>query len=269
MRTTCPSRRGFTIVEIIVVVSIIVILIALLIPAMSRARNTANMATARAQIESIQSALQSYFTDHNMYPPSHLPTGTSYGSITPGNGSLMLAQGLMGFFPKPFDGAGPPSAGGPGTADEPLYGFRTRRQMGGKVYGPYMDPARQSYERKTPGQIEYFKDAWEHDVLYFRGRGQPTGSPPQIFDDNDNGNTAFFYNSDNLSTQKGSVDGSNPATMSLEYFKLIYPNANNSLITKNNYSNGGPVLGGESYLLISAGPDEKYFTLDDLLVTKP
>jgi prepilin-type N-terminal cleavage/methylation domain-containing protein len=276
MRHETPfRRRGFTIIEIIVVVSIIALLVAILIPAISRARTNAALAAAKAQIQSIQSALQAYYEDHHIYPPSSLPTGASYGTIPEQTGSVMLAQGLMGFLPAPMDGAGPDIAGGPSSDDKPVFGFRTRTSaMGGKIYGPYYSPTAQTYVRKgpfaIPGQRECFVDPWGHDILYFRGRGLPPPSTPtkQSFVYHPSEPAAFFTE-DNAKTLHPGSGGSlivlnDPAK--IDYLHLIYPN---SQTTYPNLYTGGPIMGADSFLLISGGPDEEYFTMDDILVTKP
>lgn len=65
-----PSSRGFTLVEILVVVSIIVILMAILIPvamgAISRARNAA----IGFELSELKTAIEEYKKEHGDYPPS-------------------------------------------------------------------------------------------------------------------------------------------------------------------------------------------------------
>lgn len=61
-------QRGFTLIEMMVVVSIIAILAALLIPNFSRARAQAQSATCISNLKTIGTALELYYTDHQYYP---------------------------------------------------------------------------------------------------------------------------------------------------------------------------------------------------------
>jgi prepilin-type N-terminal cleavage/methylation domain-containing protein len=272
--------RGLTLVEVIVVVMIIVVLAALLLPALARTKNNARLATARAQMQSLQSALEAYHTDHSMYPPSHLPTASTYGPINPNEGSLLLAQGLMGYFLKGQDGAGLTAVTDTPTEDNPLFGFRTRAgNMGGKVFGPYVTPNDASYVRADPSRKEFFIDAWKHDIIYYRGRGLPApGGSSKVFATEASGNPSAFFAEDNLLVQQpistgAKADPLDPNTSAgkpkdATYMKAIYPNTSAAGGSENNYT-GGPIMGADSYIVISAGPDEEYFTPDDLVVSKP
>ena len=63
-------RRGFTLLELLVVTSIIVILVSLLLPALAKIRQQAHMTTTKAQIVSLATVMQSYHGDFNFYPGS-------------------------------------------------------------------------------------------------------------------------------------------------------------------------------------------------------
>ncbi|MEM6776719.1 MAG: prepilin-type N-terminal cleavage/methylation domain-containing protein [Planctomycetota bacterium] len=63
------DRRGFTLVEILVVISIIGVLSAVAIPAVMRALTTAKEAAIRLEIDIIDQALEAYKLDHGEYPP--------------------------------------------------------------------------------------------------------------------------------------------------------------------------------------------------------
>lgn len=58
------ARRGFTMVELLVVISIIALLIALLLPALKEARNTARSVTCQTQLRQMGLAMHSYATDN-------------------------------------------------------------------------------------------------------------------------------------------------------------------------------------------------------------
>lgn len=288
MRENIEHRRsrGFTLLELIVVIGIVALLAAILIPAISRARTSAGLSAAKAQMQSLQTALETYYSDHRMYPPSHLPTGQTYGTINPRQGSVMLAQGLMGFLPGPKDGAGPPDVNTTPTDNTPAFGFRTRSsQMGGRIYGPYIKPTPSSYVRSKPpppnatpqpaGIQECFIDAWGRDIVYFRGRGlpDPKAFPQTFIHDNppvnqENNLTAAFFSEDNADTLIAPPGSASLMTAPIEFLKMLYPS---SSPTYPRLYTGGQIVGADSYIIVSAGPDEEYFSKngDDIILSKP
>jgi general secretion pathway protein G len=60
--------RGFTLIEIVVVITVIAILATLVAPNVFRHVDTAQDATARAQIEMLGAALDAYRLDNGRYP---------------------------------------------------------------------------------------------------------------------------------------------------------------------------------------------------------
>ena len=63
------NRKGFTLVEIMIVVAIIALLAAIAIPNLLSARMTANTAAAKANIRSLSTACETYSTANNgSYP---------------------------------------------------------------------------------------------------------------------------------------------------------------------------------------------------------
>ncbi len=62
------NKKGFTLVEIIIVVAIIVLLAAIAIPNLLRARLNANEASAIAALKTLSSAMETYFVSQRKYP---------------------------------------------------------------------------------------------------------------------------------------------------------------------------------------------------------
>jgi prepilin-type N-terminal cleavage/methylation domain-containing protein len=268
-----PGGRGFTIVELLIVVAVIVILIGILLPSLGKIHNVARDAQTRSTLGAIQSGLQQYYADFNMYPPS----GGAYGGITAKRGSAMLAQGLMGYLDASVDGAGPP--------DDPQYGFRTKKAGAGmsamgrvaEVKGPYMTANAKTL--KVNGKDQYFvdgwsetirigsQDVWNREILYFRSTravaDAPTTIPTKIFGTGPLSptNDYYFDTADcaaEMDTTKGDPIPS-PLTATAGFFVQI--GADNNTTPAN-------VKGASNYLLISAGPDGKYFTNDDIIYSK-
>jgi type II secretion system protein G len=63
-------QRGFTLIEMMIVVAIIAILVTILVPNFMRARAQAQTAACEGNLKEIATALELYETDHDAYPQS-------------------------------------------------------------------------------------------------------------------------------------------------------------------------------------------------------
>ena len=112
-----PQRSGFTLVELLVVITIIAVLAALITPAVFQARVTARNAAIKAEIDLLHMAMMHYKNEYGSFPPA----ADAVLSMTPSPGSI-AAKHVKRLFPRVADGfvstqlaAGFPSSASPTT----------------------------------------------------------------------------------------------------------------------------------------------------------
>ena len=93
------NEKGFTLIELMIVVAIIGILAAIAIPQFSAYRERAYVASMKADCNAVRTAEEAYFADNDTYLVTTAPTTdlADYGikSLSPGN-SLAVAAGASG-----------------------------------------------------------------------------------------------------------------------------------------------------------------------------
>jgi type II secretory pathway pseudopilin PulG len=158
--TLPPSRRaygGFTLIEVLVIVTIIVMLVAILYVGVVAAMNSAKRAKDQSLIGSIQVALAAFHTDTGQYPPSPstLPSGVTNPTKLWRTISTSLGGNTMQDFPPmtiPGGASGTPFTGADwlgtcliGTAPVPASPPSYPTAIAGRPYvtngrtcGPYM-----------------------------------------------------------------------------------------------------------------------------------
>ena len=120
------ARRGFTLMELLIVIAIILIILAVALPKMDKARmNAAEMAAIR-QVGTIHTAQTQYYSQYGKYattlpelgPPSSGQAGPSAADLIPNDlaqgkksGFVFLMQGTPGGYtinanPETFGGTG-------------------------------------------------------------------------------------------------------------------------------------------------------------------
>lgn len=118
MHDTAPREheRGFTLIELMIVVAIIAILAGILIPNFVNARSQAQTAACESNLRAIATALELYYADNQVYPTA------SGAAVQP---SLLTANGVAYLNNTPKD-----PAAQSGTA---TYALTTTQATGGSA----------------------------------------------------------------------------------------------------------------------------------------
>ncbi len=109
LSTQAPRRRGFTLIEILVVVAIIVILAGAATMVYMRYLEDAKRDTSYHKIKQLEEAAEIYYARNSTFPPSL----EEFVNPSDGRGSYVEQEGLVDAWGKPFsyDPAGPNHGG--------------------------------------------------------------------------------------------------------------------------------------------------------------
>ena len=81
------NKKGFTLIEMLIVVAIIAILSGLILSGLNRARMQSRDARRMADIKNIQAQLEVYYNSHNKYPDSLTPTDAKIQPLADSQGN--------------------------------------------------------------------------------------------------------------------------------------------------------------------------------------
>jgi type II secretory pathway pseudopilin PulG len=291
------NKMGFTIVEILTVMSIIVILIGLLVPALNMAKRYATDVKQQAQFHGIDVAMQLFYSGFEGYPDSDAWDDAASAQRYPGAARLceaMVGQDLLGFHPDShfwadctIDGTNkiydnPPDSIPPADLQANLQARK----------GPYLQLEKANayrlediYETAllASGGFNYPKLyvlCDEYTRVKNRDTGKKIGMPILYYKAdtsgfrhdannlptpaNDQGQIYNYLDNDDLVALGIPPDGATAHLMHTEP-QRFYESTKNEKIT---IADGRPYR-ADSYILISAGFDGQYGTRDDIFDFEP
>ena len=152
MRFNNPSK-GFTLIEILIVVSIIAVLASLILAGVNIARKKASIAVAQSNIEALNTALEQYVTDTGRYPGDRIKDYE--------NGFPALFDALFG--DKPPRGKGGPNAPYMKFKESEVYVYDYDEE---KYRPAYPD---EIYDQKVE---KYLADPWGTPYIYHENKSR-------------------------------------------------------------------------------------------------
>jgi type IV pilus assembly protein PilA len=88
------KQKGFSLIELLIVVAIILIIAAIAIPNLLRARISANEASAVSSLRTMNTAMITYNSTYGQYPPDLTSVGPSNGATPTSTSADLLDQVL-------------------------------------------------------------------------------------------------------------------------------------------------------------------------------
>jgi prepilin-type N-terminal cleavage/methylation domain-containing protein len=237
-------RRGFTLVEMLIVVGIIVILVTMLTPSLAAVRTAARVTSTRVLLYTLETGLNMFKGEIPLgrdYPPSYAERPVAVQVPYP----YSSGQQYLGAQTLHWALAGPKLGGTPGFTYDPASNIYFPSFVGApREYGPFVDVGKIKIGTPPqPGDPEewawaapIFPDDFGKPVLYYKAT--PNSVAMQIYDPSHNSYIVWGH------------PLSNPNTF---WNYIADPRTNNT------YPHNR-----DGFLIISAGPDKRYGTPDDV-----
>ncbi|HWE02705.1 MAG TPA: prepilin-type N-terminal cleavage/methylation domain-containing protein [Tepidisphaeraceae bacterium] len=280
-------RRGFTLVEMLVVVGIIVVLVGILLPAINKVHTRAIRGRMQLDIQTLVAAMESYKADMRDYPhidytdAALVSTAGPPGGLAPAAsnpGAVTLCTALVGPGGLNIDGYG--ATGITSGTNIPMGspGFTIRPQ--GQVYGPYIDVSRFKFitdptmdptQTNAAGNHESnlcLADRYSHPILYYKANTNAaytsasttiTGGGFAADVGPGSGSYPYYNYQDNPVAFRWPNEANN--SLSLLRFQMMLGDKDHSgMIDTASKADGLPEIPNStaSYLIWSAGPDELF-----------
>jgi prepilin-type N-terminal cleavage/methylation domain-containing protein len=134
-----PRALGFTLVELLVVISIIALLIAITVPVVGRATESARKAQARTELASITTAIRAYYNEYG-----RMPQGSGEADYAYMDGNAALINILRSRNPD----------GGPSPDNRRRIVFIEVGERSLDDFGNFVDP----WQRQRPGPYRVVVD---------------------------------------------------------------------------------------------------------------
>ena len=274
--TKQTSKKAFTIVELLTVMSIIVILIGLLVPALNMVRRYAYEVKEQAQLHSIDTALELFNSEFDGYPDSSAtdPMGVAYcGAMK--LAEAMMGQDLMGFHPDSIfrsDGM---------DGSKYLYDANSTSNQSARK-GPYLPLENANafrlgdiYENTGPFAAGHFVLCDVYKRVTHKNTGQKIGMPILYYKANTAKTKHDVSNPDNPENIYNYKDNQELLLLGMPW----NPTAVHRLARENSYAPGvrfymntrnekvttmSRPYRADTFILISAGYDGEYGTPDDV-----
>jgi len=283
------TKRAFTIVELLTVMSIIVILIGLLVPALNKARRYATLVRQRAQLHSMDAAIELFNNEYGSYPPS----GALDPDTLPYSGAMKLCEALMGQDLLGFHSSSVFRRNGLGVSGQVLYPANID-QMSEVARAATLTARMGPYLAAESANAWQLTDIYGSNVAGFLGTsrvlcdvyerqmpsGQKTGMPILYYkadtastqhdaalpmSDTSNGGNIYNYRDNNTLValgkpwMTGGTGGGATSAHNLSTPLRFYMNTKSDKITT-----ASRPFRPDQYILISAGWDNEYGTADDV-----
>ena len=204
-------RRGFSLVELLVVVGVIMLLVGILMPSFNRAKMSMKKSASRANLSMIEQGCRQFYNDFKqVYPPSN---NSDMGGL---DGRHLIVVYMTGYADdKPT--ANPDGTPGSDLSDDDgKTGWGWRTETRGRVHGPYHGT--ESIKIASDGGVKkVFLDAFGQSIYYYRydsgyNAGHNSNTGPDYLGDLPTYRRDFVLMSKGPDEEWGEFSGSKPET---------------------------------------------------------